>query len=226
MNRVLGVDPGQVNDPTALLILDQVGREYHARKLERPRLGTSYVHVVDRVAEIMGSPVMLDAELVVDATGVGRPFCDMLRDRGLAPIGVMITSGATENNEDWCYRVPKRNLITTAQLVMQQGRLVLPRANPLSETLLTELRAFRVKISAAGNDQFEGREGEHDDLVLALCLALWRARRMELEEEAPPAPPKGSPAWQESERRRMKEVRIAQVEAQVESVREIEEWCG
>jgi hypothetical protein len=37
---------------------------------------------------------------------------------------------------------------------------------------------MRVKITASGNEQYGAwREGEHDDLVLAVALACWGARR-------------------------------------------------
>jgi hypothetical protein len=41
-----------------------------------------------------------------------------------------------------------------------------------------ELRAFRVKLTPAGNDTFESaRERDHDDLVLAMALAVWAGER-------------------------------------------------
>ena len=36
---------------------------------------------------------------------------------------------------------------------------------------------MRVKVSASGHESFAAwREGTHDDLVLAVALACWRAR--------------------------------------------------
>ncbi len=43
-------------------------------------------------------------------------------------------------------------------------------------TLIDELHAFRVTISDNGHDSYSAwRERDHDDLVLALCLAAWTA---------------------------------------------------
>jgi hypothetical protein len=44
---------------------------------------------------------------------------------------------------------------------------------PLTAVLAEELAAFRVKVTPAGNETFEAwRERDHDDLVLAVALAL------------------------------------------------------
>ena len=43
-----------------------------------------------------------------------------------------------------------------------------------AETLLQELVNYRVKIDPlTAHDSYNAREGKHDDLVLALCLAVW-----------------------------------------------------
>jgi hypothetical protein len=45
------------------------------------------------------------------------------------------------------------------------------------DTLQTELGHFELKISQAGHDSYGAwREGTHDDLVLALAVALWYAQ--------------------------------------------------
>jgi hypothetical protein len=36
-----------------------------------------------------------------------------------------------------------------------------------------ELKDFRRKVSAAGRATFEARVGKHDDLVLAVAIAIW-----------------------------------------------------
>jgi hypothetical protein len=46
--------------------------------------------------------------------------------------------------------------------------------------LIKELQNFKVKITAAANEIFEAwREGEHDDLLLAVAIAAWMGERMQ-----------------------------------------------
>jgi hypothetical protein len=41
--------------------------------------------------------------------------------------------------------------------------------------LVRELQDFRVEFTATGHLTFNARSGKHDDLVLALAIAVWRA---------------------------------------------------
>ena len=52
------------------------------------------------------------------------------------------------------------------------------RAGIMGPELMQEMRAFRVKITRAANETFGARrEGDHDDLVLAVALAAWWGER-------------------------------------------------
>ena len=43
---------------------------------------------------------------------------------------------------------------------------------------MAELLTFSTKMSAAGNEKYEAlRERDHDDMVLAVAMALWRAEK-------------------------------------------------
>ena len=62
----------------------------------------------------------------------------------------------------------------TLQALLSSGRLKIAAELPLAEVLKRELLHFKVKITVAGNETFEAwRERDHDDLVLALALALY-----------------------------------------------------
>ena len=56
-----------------------------------------------------------------------------------------------------------------------EGRLKILRELAEAETLVRELQDFRCEFTAAGHLTFNARSGKHDDLVLALAIAIWRA---------------------------------------------------
>jgi hypothetical protein len=57
---------------------------------------------------------------------------------------------------------------------LQDRRLKVVGGLPLASLRADEPAAFRVKVTLAGNETFESwRERDHDDLVLAVALALW-----------------------------------------------------
>ncbi len=73
---IVGADIGQARDPTALGVIETAADKLQVRHLERLPLGTPYPQVVDRIADLVGG--LPGAELVVDATGVGRPIVDQI----------------------------------------------------------------------------------------------------------------------------------------------------
>src|SRR5262249_1510741 len=61
---------------------------------------------------------------------------------------------------------------------MQGRRLQIARSLPDAAALVRELRQFQVKITAAAPETCGGwRDGQHDDLVLAVALACWWSER-------------------------------------------------
>jgi Terminase RNaseH-like domain len=153
---------------------------YECRHIERFPLGTAYPQVVDAVVARMRIPALRHAVIVVDGTGVGRPVVDLFRARGLRLAPVLITAGAQATYDEFGYwHVPKRELVSTVQILLQSDRLKIARALPEAQTLIQELLSFEAKITMVANDTYgEWRAGKHDDLVLALALALWYAERI------------------------------------------------
>ena len=154
---------------------------YAARHLERLPKGTPYPAQVARIQDLYENLTLMNGvkpRLVVDATGVGRPVTDMLRAAKLNPIAVSITAGDTVTQDGDNFRVPKRDLVSTIQVLLQSERLKIAKALPDAQTLVDELLAFKVNINqrghdAYGNDVGSWRENPHDDLVLATALACW-----------------------------------------------------
>jgi hypothetical protein len=184
----VGLDLGQAADFTALAVLEwplvSVTAQtppYALRHLRRFPLGTAYTRIVPEVAALLGqAPLAGSVKLVADQTGVGRAVVDMLRRA--APCGVVpvtITGGsAVTEAEDGSWHVPKKELVTCLQVLLQGRRLLVGRSLPEAGTLVRELENFRVKITAAAHETFGAwREGQHDDLVLAAALACWWAER-------------------------------------------------
>jgi hypothetical protein len=118
--------------------------------------------------------------LAVDATGVGAPVVDLFkRERMNAQLEpIQITGGDAVTREGGVTRVPKRDLVSTAQVALQTGRLKIAPELPDADALVRELQNFQVKINLeTAHDSYGAwREGTHDDLVLAVALALWIAK--------------------------------------------------
>ncbi len=90
--------------------------------------------------------------------------------------GLLFTKNDSSGDD---YRVPKRDLVSTLQVLFQAGRLKVAGDLPEARTLTEELLNFKVTINAkTAHDSYESwREGIHDDLVLAVALACWHAEK-------------------------------------------------
>jgi hypothetical protein len=180
----LGLDLGQAADYTALAIIQKLEsnsvKYHHLVHLQRFPLGTGYPEIVQQVRE-MGERRELSGKctIVADATGVGRPVIDLFVQGQIPTIPITITGGNVETFDGLGgWHVPKRNLVSMLQVLLQTGRLKIAQAITDTRTLVDELLAFRVKVTSSASDTYEAwREGDHDDLVLAVALAAWYSER-------------------------------------------------
>jgi hypothetical protein len=182
----IGLDLGQAQDPSALAIIE-VDRDRQDRQdlltlsyLHRWPLGTRYPEIVAEVVELVSMEPIFYPQLVVDGTGVGAAIVDLFCQANMKAqlSSVLITAGHHEAYENGTWRVSKVQLVSKMQAVFQTNRLRMPPDLPQSDILEEELMNFRVKVTAAGNETFEAwRERDHDDLVLAVALAVWAAER-------------------------------------------------
>lgn len=186
-----GADIGQISDPTAVVVAEEEpradGTHFLCRHLERLPLGTPYPQVVDRVVEIQGN---LEAksrivaahaddkqgfrlELAVDATGIGLAVSDELKSRGLSPQSVFFTAGdkRSERTGD-SVSIGKGWMVGRLQVLLQSGRIHLPDSAE-ADALVHELLNYEIKVNSNANMQSGAfRTGTHDDLVIALGLAV------------------------------------------------------
>lgn len=170
---MIGLDLAQSNDWTALAVVERLKTGYAVPMLTRTR-GAPYPQIVGRVADLLETPPLKDqAELVIDATGVGRPVLDLFRASGLDPRAITITAGQKPTGSLRFAKVPKRDLIKVLLLALQAGTLTIAQDTPFADVLERELAELRVKITASGYDRYEARDGEHDDLVVAVAMAVW-----------------------------------------------------
>lgn len=185
---VAGLDLGQASDFTALSVAELLPTnpfEAHVRHLERFPLQTPYPQIVsavhDRVAAIRAMGALL---LVVDQTGVGRAVVDLFRVAGLKvpmwPVTIATSAMGQARRDphthDWT--VPKKDLVAALQTLAHSDRLKVAQSLREAETLTDELTKFRMKYTAAANITYEAwREGDHDDLVLAVAMTCWASLR-------------------------------------------------
>lgn len=183
---MIGVDIGQKHDPTAICVVELDERAKDRRKinhfvvrhLERLPIGASYPAVAQRLdAMTQGIRQRNDRRpyLYVDATGLGQPIIDLLREetsRLGSIIPVYFTHGDQRTHEGGEIRLGKAYLVSRLQMLLQTARLHLPRTAD-AERLAQELLAYEIQVDEQANDRYGAfRVGTQDDLVTALGLAV------------------------------------------------------
>ncbi len=202
----VGVDIGQKVDPTAIVVCEatrpqpsttvvapgvmrtlrppaKVETSYTARMIQRLPLGTPYPDVAAAIVEVVANlrlRTVHKPHILVDATGVGLPVVDILR-QALAGkphrlVACMFTHGDRYTKDDH-YRTPtasvgKAYLVSRLQALLQTERIKLPETSE-ARILAKELQDYEIHIDQDANMKAGAfRVGSHDDLVTALGLAV------------------------------------------------------
>lgn len=190
MGALIGIDVGQARDPTAIAIVeDQSRREgnrtethYLVRSLERLPLATPYPQVVRRLSQIIGAVYHRTGHrpiVCLDATGVGAPIFDMLRENATRSFdlhAIYFTHGNRRKQErrgDHTRVVlGKAFLVCRLQALLSTRRLHLPRTSE-AQALARELLTYEIRVDEDATDRYGAfRVGTHDDLATAVGLAV------------------------------------------------------
>jgi hypothetical protein len=183
----MGIDIGQSQDPTAIVVTDPElrGKEIHyiVRYLKRLPLGMAYPAIVEEIKRVYtnipkSKDITNSKHIWIDATGVGKPVVDLLR-AGIPGIysglhAVYLTGGEAKEEVKILqpeFTLPKAYLVSRLQVLIGCGRVHLPRNNE-AYAMKEELMNYQIKVNDNANAQFGAfRVGTHDDLVTALGLA-------------------------------------------------------
>ncbi len=97
-----------------------------------------------------------NANILIDSTGVGDPVFDILKKKGANVKPFKFTNPS------------KENLIRNLMIAMENLEVKYPEI----DVLLNELEVFEYKLGSSGVFRYEAPDGEHDDCVIALALAV------------------------------------------------------
>jgi hypothetical protein len=181
---LLGVDLGKVKDYTVISGIERQTYPdkvmYAVGEVVQMKLQTPYPVIKDAI--VKAYHVLRtrygNCKIIIDTTGVGMPVVDTLRNdnyikRDLEPIN--ITGGNNISLGQGYLNVPKSHVVDAALLAFHNKRIMLHPGIPLNEKIKEEFLGFHMKIkSDSGHTSYEsGKDSEHDDIVLSICLAIW-----------------------------------------------------
>lgn len=172
---VTPTDEWKPNDRDLRIVQQQCVERFQVLHLERLPLGMPYPSQVQHVARLLARPPLTGATFVLDYTGCGRPVADMFARAGLQPRCLLITAGTEWSRDGLTWHVPKGMLVSGLEARLHSGELEIAEALRDGPALREELKDFARKVSESGRVTFNARSGAHDDLVLAVAIALFAA---------------------------------------------------
>ncbi len=160
---VAGLDFAKRSDHSALVLIEAGHLLTVTHALRLPHC--SYQQQIDALLPAL----QVVDRLAYDGTGVGDAVGEMLPE--IIATGVVTTGSRPKPRfcDDGRIIISKQALIGGVSSAMASGRLVVAPNAPGRTDLAAEMAAF---VSIPGTRKIEADRGHHDDLVLALGLAV------------------------------------------------------
>jgi hypothetical protein len=136
----------------------------------------------------MKLPEVRGPRLALDCTGVGVAILERF-DAVLADwtctVPIVITGGHAVTREGRRWGVPKTALASELLSALENSVVRFVPGLEHGKLLRDELQAFQVRMTQTGRDTFGAEAGAHDDLVLAVMLAVWLGTQPWLKPRSP-----------------------------------------
>lgn len=188
---LVGLDITQAQDRNAYSILldermpyyDANGRkELTKRRREIVRSdhlpAMSYADLAIVTRNLMLDPAIAGrAYLVVDASGVGRAFCDILNTKSVQHTRVQMVAGENETESKELGRtfnnVGRNRLLSALNSAIHTGDLSIGNFEA-RDLLRQDLESFEADVGTSGRVRIEGGTAfGHADLAVSAALSLW-----------------------------------------------------
>jgi len=198
---ILSVDLGKAQDFSTFVVCESKpirvtslsGSDRYAMQLEvlniqRLPLGTAYPVVAEAIYGLyydkrlwlqeVRNHAEVRPELVVDAGGVGDPICDELeKHMGMKLVRYKLVRGTTATTAAYKGRhwtVPRSRMFSMLDGAFSSNWIIIDPRLALARELAEELKNLKIEQDEeTGYVRVTHREGEHDDLSIALAAANW-----------------------------------------------------
>ena len=187
---ILSLSLGSGGTPTGLAVVEpklaarksdkEAGAAGHDRDvtfeviwLERFGAERRYPAIIGRVAEIIAARQPDQRyTLLMDITATGRPPLKLFEDHGQYPRAMQIVAGTEETYTGGVQSMPRRDMVSVVQVLLQSNRLQVAADLEYARDLLAGLQAFDPSPPPAGQATHR-----NEDLVRAVALACWWGNR-------------------------------------------------
>jgi PBSX family phage terminase large subunit len=165
----LGADLGRSIDNTVLTVINkQLKRLDYFERMESENR-TSWAYQKEKILAV--SRKYGNCQANIDSTGVGDPIVEDLQRMG-CNIFYNQSDGSKETPGVKFTNVSKENLVEKLKVAVELELITIPNI----PVLIRELTRFQCITLPSGRHRYQAPNGEHDDCVFSLALAVWGAR--------------------------------------------------
>jgi hypothetical protein len=185
---LVGLSVGQGARPSGMAILERQKRgnapaTYTCCYLRRWPLATNYPSLQSYLERIFSDSRLTDPYLILEAGPSTRAILSFFRRQRLPAkmLAVEVKTSAEDRKVEGLWKVGKGTVIETARHVIQEHQLIFDeqmppeviKTTPTAQTVYQALATYTYNETAMVNEAFASRDGEYDDMVLAVALACW-----------------------------------------------------
>jgi len=153
---VVGVDLARLRDYTVITVMDDKGVQVYMERFNKIDWKAQRERI-KFVAEKYNN-----AQILLDATGVGDPIYQDLVDMGLDVYPYKFTNAS------------KKQLIQSLMMSLEQEKIkILKKEDINGKVQFNEMVIFEYEMTSSGLTRYQAPEGYHDDCVIGLALANW-----------------------------------------------------
>jgi len=158
-----GLDPAQIEDFMAYVALE--------RRADGKLWQVGFDHYNKQDWDMQSGRAARAANQFKNRMG----FCDITGANSSAVLPLIRKHGARFSGFNFGGTPGKKGIITELSAALDNDELRLYNLPLIKD----ELRRFTYTLSKAGNYSFQAPPGKHDDIVCALAMAVWAARRIQ-----------------------------------------------
>jgi len=144
---------------------------------------------------MMDKSIAANSFLVVDASGVGRAFCDLLNTRSVQHTRMQIVGGENETEtteRGTTFNNVSKNLLINSMNSALHTKELLIGDFPMRDELQRELESFEAEIGKTGRTSIKGGTAAgHADIAMAAAMAFWMTDHRTVGAHVGEAPLKG-----------------------------------
>ena len=173
--KVLALDPGKQKDSFGVVAAKRENGIIYVLNAQR-FLGMKYLEVEEHITNLYKNHQY--DYVVLELNNTGHHVIEVLERNGVPITPVTTIANIKDPKKKYDpQKMEKNEIVKQMMSLFQENKIVFPvRSNPELDELKRQLSIFSEIKTEAGNVSYRAEGQEHDDLVMALMLAIWKLR--------------------------------------------------